>query len=136
MSNAAHSLFAYGTLMFPAVFRAVTGLARTGLPAMLDDYARYAVRGQPWPAMLAEIGARTDGLVYRDVPAAAWPRLDDFEGSFYFRTTVEVTLTDGTRRAAQTYLARAGTRTWLSPRAWSAEEFRRRHLAQYLARGV
>lgn len=136
MTNAAHTLFAYGTLMFPAVFHAVTGLTRTGVAAMLEDHARYAVRGQPWPAMLAEIGARTDGCVYTDLPATAWPRLDDFEGSFYVRTAVEVTLADGTRCAAQTYLARAGTRTWLSPRAWSAEEFRRRHLANYLARGA
>jgi len=136
VSNAAYTLFAYGTLMFPAVFHAVTGLTRTGAAAVLDDHARYAVRGQPWPAMIAEVGTRTEGRVYNDVPASAWPRLDDFEGSFYVRTVVEVVLADGTRCAAQTYLARAGTRTWLSPRAWCAEAFRRRHLARYLARGV
>lgn len=136
MPGAARSLFAYGTLMFPPVLRAVTGLARETCPAVLDGYARYAVRGQPWPALVAEDGASTEGCLVTGIPAQAWRLLDAFEGDFYARITVEVRRAGGTTCTAETYLARAAARTWLSPRPWSPAEFRRRHLARYLAHGV
>ncbi|MEQ8231122.1 MAG: gamma-glutamylcyclotransferase family protein [Gammaproteobacteria bacterium] len=133
MPGAERTLFAYGTLMFAPVLRAVTGLERETCPARLDGYARYAVRGQPWPALVEETGAHTEGCLVLSLPARAWPLLDAFEGDFYTRIAVTVRCADGTTCAAQTYLARPAARTRLSPRPWSPVEFRRRHLARYLA---
>jgi gamma-glutamylcyclotransferase (GGCT)/AIG2-like uncharacterized protein YtfP len=45
-----------------------------------------------------------EGVLYLDLPASAWPRLDAFEGDEYQRSEVEVELADGRRLAAWTYV--------------------------------
>ncbi|GAB4336634.1 MAG: hypothetical protein Kow0089_07150 [Desulfobulbaceae bacterium] len=98
------NLFAYGTLLFPGTMREVAGCSPHSVPAVLPGYARRAVRGEQYPAILPEAGNRVEGLVYLNVPATAWERLDRYEGKMYVRTSVRVILEDGTTVSADTYV--------------------------------
>ncbi len=126
------NLFAYGTLMFPEIWHRVTGLTQHGLPATLGHHAACRIRGQPYPALVEEDGAVTAGILYTDVPRGAMARLDDFEGTFYDRVPVEVTLTDGTRQPAWVYRAAAGTAPDILPERWEAASFGRKELGRFL----
>jgi len=126
-------LFAYGTLMFGEVFRAVCGVERPGRPATLAEYVRLQVRGEAFPAIVARSGAHVPGLLIEGIEPALWARLDAFESDFYQRVTVRVLCgDDACLHAAQTYVAHPAVRNALSEREWSPENFRVRDLARYL----
>ena len=59
------NLFANGTVMWPDVLQAVTGL-------QLD--------GQPYPVRIPSIGAFVEGVLYENLPESAWAGLDTDEG--------------------------------------------------------
>lgn len=127
-------LFAYGTLMFPPIFTAVTGREGAMRPAVLAGYARLRVRDTPYPALVAAAAASTEGLLSAPLDLATWQRLDEFEGSFYDRITVSVALADGRTAAAQTYVATARGRHRLSTSAWLPDAFAAEHLDSYVRR--
>lgn len=89
------ALFAYGSLMFAPVWQRVTGLSRAGVPASLEGFARHAVRGETYPALLADPDGRVDGRLYADLSDAVLAMLDRFEGPDYRRIQVSVSLTEG-----------------------------------------
>jgi gamma-glutamylcyclotransferase (GGCT)/AIG2-like uncharacterized protein YtfP len=130
-------VFAYGTLLEPAVMRAVTGRRFGSQPAVLCSYARFRVRGAVYPGIIATPGALTEGAVYCDVDAVSLARLDTFEGALYDRVGLNVDVETGRRAAgpmrAEVYVIRPSQRQRLSAEAWDPEEFRRRRLGAYLA---
>lgn len=149
----AQRLFAYGTLMVPAVFEAVCGPAARSRPALLHGYARYRVRGHAFPGIVPAPGTVTDGVLLEPVDDAMWSLLDAFESDFYVRERVTVELTPepprprsaasgssqgvsepGERIDARTYVVRPGHRGALTRQAWDAGTFVARHLPAYLAR--
>ena len=127
-------LFVYGTLMMPAVRRAVCGVTLATRAAELMDYARFQLRQRVYPAIVPAPGAATVGLLCEGFDAALWERLDAWESAFYTREAVVVRGADGMFSAAQTYVLAARHRHLLSADAWSPVEFERLHLAAYLAR--
>ena len=80
-------------------------------------------------------GARLTAL-YRDVDAAAWARLDAFEGPEYERADIVVTLADGATLPAQAYRFRAEFLPRLLPGDWDADAFGREGRARFMARYV
>ena len=72
--------------------------------------------------------------MYFEVSDEALARLDRFEGSFYRRIDVTVTLEDGVAVPAETYLVDDACRMQLDPRPWSAEHFREHGLTAFLER--
>jgi gamma-glutamylcyclotransferase (GGCT)/AIG2-like uncharacterized protein YtfP len=116
-------LFAYGTLMCPEIMIRVVTTLPASLPARLDHYRRGPLLGVDYPAIFACNGAAVDGLLYLDLPEAAWSRLDDFEDKIYSRQPVTVQLADGRRLAAETYVLRDEYHWRLGQAAWSFEEF-------------
>lgn len=127
-------VFAYGTLQFPEIFTAVTGLRTGWREARLDGWSRHRVRGEAFPAITPAAEASVPGVLWYDVPAAARERLDVFEGPLYVRRMLEVTLADGACRPALCYVIRPRCRAWLAPEGWDAEAFRRRHRERYVQR--
>ncbi|HWV63502.1 MAG TPA: gamma-glutamylcyclotransferase family protein, partial [Oxalicibacterium sp.] len=110
-------VFTYGSLMFPAVWRRVVRGSHRSLPAVLDGYARHAVRGELYPGIVHRPGASVEGVLYLDVNEAELAVLDGFEGSEYRRESVTVrTAADMQMVAADAYLFLAGHR--LSGEAW------------------
>jgi len=127
-------VFTYGTLVFPEVMDAVTGRTFVQVGATLAGFTRVCVRGAVYPAAREQGGGSIAGLLYLDVGAAALTRLDRFEGELYERRSVRVMRDDGASSAAQVYVVPPARYGRLEPRAWDVEQFRREHLASYVAR--
>ena len=104
-------LFLYGTLLDPSVLARHSGelrLPRRLRPARLAGYARVALRGTPYPTLVARPGTETAGALLRAGPAAR-ARLAAYEGADYRLVPVRVLTRRGPVRA----------RAWMAPR-WRA----------------
>ena len=131
MSGTVH-LFAYGTLAFPRLMEAVTGRTFASQPALLEGYARYALRGATFPGLVEEGHSATDGVLWRDLDAASLARVDDYEGDWYERRAVTVRAGDAPL-PAQTYVLVDAQRRRVSRRRWVAARFESRYLRRCLA---
>ncbi len=127
-------LFAYGTLQLPEVFHAVTGRLRASEPATLTGYGRYGLLGLAYPGLIHEPGARTEGLLYRNLTGPELSRLDGFEDAFYQRETLTVMTAAGESVSAEVYVVPPAAADRLDRRDWSLEAFRREHLSDFMAR--
>lgn len=121
------NLFAYGTLMDPEIMAQVSGVLCRSEKAILHQFVRKTVRGEVYPAIIMQQGSSVDGVVYFDVSAAAYERLDKFEGSLYVRTETAVICDSGECVKAHAYVIKAGHGHQLSDADWSYEKFRANH---------
>lgn len=127
------TLFFYGTLQFPAIFEAVTGRPLDGENAVLEGYARFRLRGEAFPGIVAAAGAHVPGVICRGIDAVSLARVDRFEGEIYRREPVEVRAgPDGRPVPAETYVVRPRWRGLLADAPWDPEEFARRWHDAYL----
>ncbi|THF60660.1 gamma-glutamylcyclotransferase family protein [Pseudothauera rhizosphaerae] len=126
--------FAYGSLMCGDIMTPVAGAAFPAAPAVLHGYARHPVRDEAYPAIVSSPGASVSGLLYRGLDATALQRLDAFEGEMYERSPVEVTLPDGSRVPAQTYVFRPAHAHLLLPGEWDFDAFLAHGKARFQAR--
>ncbi len=125
-------LFCYGTLMFPEVMRAVAGADYPRLGAVLRGHARYRLRGEVFPGIVAQAGAEVHGCLYRGLGAAVLRRIDAYESEGYVRRRLEVECETGERFSAWVYVMPPASRGRLDPVEWDREAFERRHLADWL----
>lgn len=128
--------FTYGSLMWADIMARVCGRDFASEPASLADHARHPVRGQDYPGLRPAPGGVVPGRLYRDVDAAAWARLDAFEGEEYERADVLVALADGRTLPAQVYRFRGDFAGRLLPGAWDVAAFEREGRERFLARYV
>ena len=126
-------VFTYGSLMIVSVMEAVTGRRFAARQALLRGYARFRLQGATYPGLIPRADATTNGVLYRDVDPLSMARLDAFEGAFYDRVRVEVEEETGERLEAEVYVVAPPHRHRLSPEAWHLDDFRRDHLAAFLA---
>jgi len=117
------SLFAYGTLLCEDIFFKVTGCRYRTSPGVLREHRRLRVRGEEYPGIIPGKGSTVQGTVYHDLPAAAWERLDIFEGDMYVRKQVRVELRSGGTCDAHAYIVLPEFEHLLEERQWSLEEF-------------
>lgn len=78
-------IFAYGTLRDRQTFLRVagtTGPLDAAMPAILPGFRRVALLGTPYPTLLRDPRAATDGVLLR-VSAATLRRLHRYEGPAY-----------------------------------------------------
>ena len=127
-----NDIFAYGSLMVPAVMVAVTGRDFLSIPARLPGYARYRVRGEPYPGIIPAKEAGTEGILYLDLDPAAVNRLYDFEGEWYERVFVRVLTLQGKTAEADTYVFRVEHRHLLTAEEWDREIFESEHLKAFM----
>lgn len=104
------------------MLESVTGRRFASRPAVLADFARYALRARSYPALVPEPGASTEGRLVEGLDARAWSRLDAFEGALYDRLEVHVSTATG-RVAACAYVLRPSRRDVLGAVPWDAEAF-------------
>ena len=128
--------FTYGSLMSEDIMSAVSGVRSAHCSATLDGYCRHPVIGAEYPGMVARAGHQVRGVLYLDLPPAAWPRLDRFEGGEYERRMVEVALADGSLEPAWTYVFRDDLAARLGEGDWDYARFlregKRRFVAEYV----
>ena len=108
-------LFAYGTLMFPAVIK---------------GYRRLKVAGELFPGLIRENDERVEGLVYVDITRDEWERLTAFEDDFYELQKVTVDCL-GTNVSALAYVVPPSRKSVLSDKVWNPDFFRENHLAGF-----
>jgi gamma-glutamylcyclotransferase (GGCT)/AIG2-like uncharacterized protein YtfP len=128
--------FTYGSLMWADIMARVCGREFASEPASLAGHSRHPVRGEDYPGLRPAAEGIVPGRLYRDIDAAAWARLDAFEGDEYERVDVIVTLADGSRLPAQVYRFRGDAAARLLPGAWDVEAFEREGRERFLARYV
>lgn len=87
---ALHRLFVYGTLAEPAVCAGLLGRIPAPATAELRGYARHAVRGEAYPAIVAKSNGLVKGIIYKDISQAELDALDAYEGDEYGRIRVFV----------------------------------------------
>lgn len=127
--------FTYGSLMCDDIMGAVTAAAPLRpVPARLAGYRRAPVAGADYPGMVPAAEGRVEGVLYLDLPAAAWPRLDAFEGDEYQRSAVEVELPDGRRLTAWTYVFKPEYAARLGEGEWDFARFVKTGKARFEAR--
>jgi gamma-glutamylcyclotransferase (GGCT)/AIG2-like uncharacterized protein YtfP len=122
---AGYNLFAYGTLLAGDIFLEAAGCRCRSSRAVLRDHRRLPVRGKEYPGLIPAKGFQVEGLVYHDIPAAAWNRLDRYEGEMYVRCPVEVETAAGKPCGAHVYIVRPAYRHHLEPQEWKPEKFLR-----------
>jgi gamma-glutamylcyclotransferase (GGCT)/AIG2-like uncharacterized protein YtfP len=127
------NIFTYGSLMFPAVMKAVTGREFPSRKARVKKYARFKVKGESYPGLTPSESALTDGILYLNVDPLSVRRLDDFEGKMYERVEVQADGLDGESFPAHVYLIRAQYRDRLSSSEWDPQDFERAHLLEFMA---
>lgn len=115
--------FAYGTLMCEDIMEEVTGYRHISEPGVLKGFRRFAVRGELYPGIIPRGDGEVPGIVYRDIYANAWRRLDEFEGELYERRNVEIILPGGGSLRAGTYVVRPEFASRLAPVDWQFEDF-------------
>jgi len=125
-------LYTYGTLQVAAIIERIVGRPLAGVPARLDGYARFRVRGRVYPAIVEAAGAEVSGVLYPGLEAAELDRLDFYEGDLYERREVSVWEGAVAHRAA-TYVLRPELRHELTDEPWDMAAFLRDHLDEYLA---
>jgi ADP-ribose pyrophosphatase len=109
-----HPLFFYGTLRHIPLLEIALGRpldASQLTPAVLPEYASFAVSEGPFPTLIATSGGRVDGLLATGLTSRDIAKLDFYEGGFAY-DLIEVMLEDGT--AAQVYVC--------APDMWTATE--------------
>ena len=119
------NIFAYGTLMCEDIMFEVSGYHLSQVHATLHGYARKSVRGEKYPAIVVDDEKKVDGMIYLDVPASAWDRLDRFEGEMYERLHVVVELKDGRTLDAETYVIHPDFLDHLDQSDWDFDNFMR-----------
>lgn len=125
-------IFAYGTLEIPEVVEALLGRRPVGRPAVLPGFARFLVRGRPYPGIVARPGARTRGVLWEGLREQELRTLDAYEGSLYERR--ELTVRTGSARSlrAEAYVVPWERRGLLSREPWDTERFVALHLDEYV----
>ncbi len=76
--------FFCGTLRHMPLLEAVLGHAVATTPAWLADYELYWVKDRSFPILIAEPGARVEGILVTSDSEADVARMDFFEGGFGF----------------------------------------------------
>ncbi len=125
-------IFVYGTLLNDEVLEIILEYIPVKHSARLDGYKRVKVRGENYPAILADKNSEVEGALITALSDIDLKRLDEYEGGYYERIPVVVTMPGEVSQQCMTYVFRAEYCQLLSSEAWSNGHFREKHLQQFL----
>ena len=129
------NLFAYGTLLVPEIWFAVTGRECRSEEAVLPGYDIRRVRDGDFPGIIhSEDAPGVPGRVFFDLDYEIITRLDAYEDSFYERIVVPTQDHSGQLLPSQAYVIPESHRAVLSDEPWTLEWFREHALTEYFAR--
>jgi gamma-glutamylcyclotransferase (GGCT)/AIG2-like uncharacterized protein YtfP len=117
-------LFAYGTLRFPDVLRALLGRVPGHTPAIVSGWRVAALDGRIYPVLVPGPGAAA-GVLITGLTTEEWRVIDAYEDDFY--ALERLALVGG--RRAWAYLTRDGTAALTDD--WSPADFTARHLRAF-----
>ena len=108
--------------------QAVTGQSFRQAPATLTGYARYLIKRQVYPGIIADENSSVNGIIYYAVDDQSLQRLDEFEAEVYERRTVRVQSTSGEIADAWSYVITPESVYLLSNEPWDPVNFIQQHL--------
>ena len=126
-----YNVFCYGTLEFPAVMKKIIGVEYPKESAILIDYARYLVKAAPYPGIVQQQGAITQGTLYRGLTAQHMLFMDEYEGSLYDRIESEVLTSRGELLLAEIYVVPLTRKHFMSTLQWDKIEFERLYMSGF-----
>jgi len=124
------NIFVYGTLQSELIINKLTGKSFDFLPAILSGYKRYCIKGCDYPAIIAEAGSETKGLVIMNVEDSDMKILSFYEGDEYEKKIVSVILNNKpTNVLAFIWVKEIGL---LENKDWDLQQFQKNSLLHYL----
>ena len=129
------NIFTYGSLMFSPVWDTIVkGNYRAG-SATLRGYARKKIIDNIYPVAFPtdRHGDFINGIVYYDVETADINRLDEFEGTYYRRTSVRAQLNDQSPVDADVYILKPRYQYLASSQDWNPDDFQQRCLSEFMS---
>lgn len=129
------NVFTYGSLMYPQVWSKVVRGDYRSTAACLYGYVRLKIRGELYPAMVADAAAAmVAGRLYKGVDGADIVRLDRFEGDYYQRITAVCEDQSGGSVNAGVYVFKPDYRHLIQNEPWEPRWFERVGLEAFVAR--
>lgn len=128
--SATNNLFAYGTLMWPDVLKAVTGRRMAGEKMTLPGYKRLRVKNQPYPVIIRSPEDSVSGVLYTGLTEEEFQCLDAFEGVEYDRT--EVVLGEATAFA---YVLSNDWKHIADSKPWNPDQLKPEDLEMFVEEG-
>jgi len=131
------NIFTYGTLMFAAVWRHMTGSLNKNLKAEIRGFKRMSVNGEVYPALIPGSGKDlVDGRLYFEVDDLTVHRLDRFEGSAYEAQQINVVVGDDRILPARCYILKKEYYHILDQQIWDPVHFEKYYLQTFLKSGA
>ncbi|KAF5747060.1 AIG2-like protein [Tripterygium wilfordii] len=93
-----HNVFVYGSLMADDVVRVLLKRVPHSSLAILHGYHRFSIKGRVYPAILPVENNKVTGKVLLGITDPELYILDEFEDVEYERSTVEISLNEGTEK--------------------------------------
>lgn len=120
--------------MFNEVWSSLVQTECRSSPATLAGYRRSAIHNESYPGIFpGQQSDEVEGVVYFDVNAADLQMLDDFEGEYYQRELLMLTLPDLVQTEAYAYVICEQYRSLLSDQSWSPEDFSKNQLQAFIS---
>ena len=123
-------VFTYGSLMFAPVWSKLVKGSYCATKGELHRYARRCVKGEDYPVIL-RADEKVQGVVYYDVNDEDMQILDDFEGEFYERITVDI-VTHTQTIQAEVYALKEAYFSIIDDKPWSEEAFEKEGIKRFL----
>ncbi|WP_297095140.1 gamma-glutamylcyclotransferase family protein [uncultured Draconibacterium sp.] len=123
------NVFVYGSLLFPEIADGLCGQKLKSEDATLSGYARFALKGADYPAIIKKDNSAVKGKVLRNLDENAIYLLTFYEGDEYGMAPVKVE-TDSGIIDAVAFVWMAGNE-FLEDFDWSEEKFESESLAFY-----
>jgi len=126
-----HNVFAYGTLMLPRIFEALTGNVLNPQAATLNGYSRYMFKKRCYPGIIRDNAGCVEGVLYEGIDDRTLSILDWFEDVIYERQLLTVQ-TNEKKSSAFVYVVSNRYQNRLDKTPWLLEEFIEIHSASYI----
>jgi hypothetical protein len=129
-----HNLFAYGSLMFPAVWQQLVPQPRFSTAAFLPHFSRRLIFLDTYPLLIADAASvGILGTIYYDLTDTDMARLDWFEGEIYRRISIDAYTENGII-TCQTYIPKPAYQALARQSNWRGDIFNALELPIFLAR--
>ena len=123
-------IFVYGSLLFPEITKKLTEKSFKTLPATLQGYKMYCVKGCDYPAIFQQKDAVTNGLLLKNVDDLSLDIISFYEGDEYEKRQVSVN-SDGKSATALTFVW-VNKNDLLDDEDWDLQHFEKTSLEYYL----
>ncbi len=125
--------FFCGTLRHMPLLEAVLGHQVASTPAWLADYALYWVKERSFPILIAEPGARVEGILVTADSEVDVARMDFFEGGFGFSGRAMEVMQHNTAVEAVVFHPDACAATCERGGVWDLEQWQQQFGAEFVA---